>query len=139
MGPPSQNVEEETVDFGPTVAPSGTSTLPKGQYRLPSATGLNWEVQGWQRGDLYNRLMMRPRALIRLDDLRRRNGSIRWMVPRLIGSQEELNVPTKIARIYRRYLLANARGNGAWSYRWFALLERVVRAGPDPAISLARH
>ena len=48
-------------------------------------------------------------------------------------------MPTKIARIYRRYLLANARGNGAWSYRWFALLERVVRAGPDPAISLARH
>ena len=49
------------------------------------------------------------------------------MVPRLIGSQEELNVPTKIARIYRRYLLANARGNVDWSYRWFALFERAVR------------
>ena len=51
------------------------------------------------------------------------------MVPRLIGSQEELNVPAKIARIYRRYLLANARGNVDWSYRWFALFERMVRYG----------
>jgi len=37
-------------------------------------------------------------------------------------------VPTKIARIYRRYLLANARGNVDWSYRWFALFERATNA-----------